>query len=218
MDKRAHAVAVIGHGSVDYSVLEERNGLIDSTDCIKSVIVNDDNLLPYTEVKWESKEETLSEYCLEDIDFILVPLYNRVHQEYPILYQKVMEYLRTHNLDIEEDSVVRIYLATAKTVKQQTACDDRVSDPLKKVILGLEMPKMVWCVEISRIDEYKQRMVSSRMIIDSTASPGENTPWLLVHDCKKMRFFSDNKWYEAECELAPYNMYQHNLKEVKVWD
>lgn len=52
------------------------------------------------------------------------------------------------------------------------------------------------------------------MIIDSTASPGDTTPWILVHDREKIKYYSSGKWYEAKCNISAYRMYQHNLKEV----
>ena len=166
--------------------------------------------------------EYLSSYyqyynAMADIDFILVPLYNRVHQEYTVLYEKVIDYLETENLNIAEDSVIRLYLASANSLKRRALQDKSMDQLLKDILLRLEMPKLVWCVEISSKDEYKNRMVSARMIIDSTASPGASTPWLFVHDRGKIRYYNAGKWYETLHKTEAYNMYQHNLKEVEPW-
>lgn len=86
IDKKSHVVAVIGHGEPDYSYLDTQHGLINSSNCIPSVIVNDDNFLPYYEVGRKLKAGGCG-YCLGDIDFIMVPLYNRVHQEYAVYFR-----------------------------------------------------------------------------------------------------------------------------------
>ena len=216
IDKKSHAVAVIGHGKPDYSILDTQHGLIDSSNCISSIIVNDDNFFPYYEIGRELKQG-YSSYCLNDIDFIMVPLYNRVHQEYSVLYQKVVDYLETGNLVITEDYVIRMYLASAVSLKKKALQDDAMDLCLKDIILRLEMPKLVWCVEISDKNEYRERKVSAKMIIDSTASSGAPAPWLLVHDCEKIRYYNDGKWYETFRKIDAYSMYQHNLKEVVPW-
>lgn len=215
IDKKNHAVAVIGHGDIDYSKLDKCSGLIDSSCCVKSLIVNDDNLFPYMEIKHANEiDGSLADYSIEDFDFILIPIYNRVHQEYRILYERVKQYLKTKNLVYESDSVLRIYLASAKSLKQHTVMDDSMNGYLKKIIVGLEMPKLVWCAEISSYDEYREKKISAKMIIDSTASPGDTTPWILVHDREKIKYYSNGKWYETKCEISAYSMYQHNLKGV----
>lgn len=75
-------VAVIGHGELDYNILQEKQGIIDSSCCVTSIIVNDDNVFPYFSVSRKLKDDCSDNgYAMADIDFILVPLYNRVHQE-----------------------------------------------------------------------------------------------------------------------------------------
>ena len=215
IDKKAHAVAVVGHGELDCDAMDNRHGLIDSSCAVASIIVNDDNFLPYFQVERSAEDE--DSYGMNDIDLILVPLYNRVHQEYAVLYERVMDYLETGNLDLSEDSVVRIYLASAVSMKRRAMEDKSMDLMLKSILVSMEMPKFVWCVEISDKEEYKNRKISARMIIDSTASPGVSTPWLLVHDREKIKFLDSGKWYEASHKTAAYNMYQHNLREVEPW-
>ena len=125
--------------------------------------------------------------------------------------------METGNLNIAEDSVIRLYLASANSLKRRALQDKSMDQLLKDILLRLEMPKLVWCAEISSKDEYKNRIVSARMIIDSTASPGASTPWLFVHDRGKIRYYNAEKWYETLHKIEAYNMYQHNLKEVEPW-
>lgn len=196
--------------------MEEKKGLIDSACLITSLICNDDNHFPYISVPFE-KDDSEAEYTAEEIDFIIIPLYNRVHQEYKVLYQRVKVYLETKNLSISSDSVVRIFLASANSIKNSAYEDSELNETLKDIILRLEMPKLVWCVEISEYEAYKRRKVSARMLIDSTASDGENTPWILLHDSEKIYYLDETQWCEIEEKISEYNMYQNNLKEVERW-
>ena len=67
---------------------------------------------------------------------------------------------------------------------------------LKDIILRLEMPKLVWCVDVADKDEYSEFKTSARMIVDSTASAGELAPWVLVHDRDMIRYFNRDEWFE----------------------
>lgn len=142
IDKKAHAVAVVGHGELDCDAMDNRHGLIDSSCAVASIIVNDDNFLPYFQVERSAEDE--DSYGMNDIDLILVPLYNRVHQEYAVLYERVMDYLETGNLDLSEDSVVRIYLASAVSMKRR-AMEDKSMDLMLKSILVVYGKSLVPC-------------------------------------------------------------------------
>ena len=217
MNSKNHSIAVIGHGELNLDLLDGMHGFVDSFNLITSLIGNDDNSLPYLTVPF-AKDEVESAYTLEDIDFIISPLYDRVHQVYKVLYKQVKIYLSTSNLNINPNSVIRIFLATANSVKSSALEDQEMNDVLKDIILRTEMPKMVWCVEISDYQAYKRRKVTARMIIDSTSPDGDQTPWLVVHDGEKVRYLTDSQWYEITENITEYNMYQNNLKEVESWN
>lgn len=85
MNSKNHSIAVIGHGELNLDLLDGMHGFVDSFNLITSLIGNDDNSLPYLTVPF-AKDEVESAYTLEDIDFIISPLYDRVHQEYKVLY------------------------------------------------------------------------------------------------------------------------------------
>lgn len=212
-DKNDHAFSVIGHGSIDYNILDSKTGIVDSCECISSIVVNDDNKLPYYIVHKDNQEGY--PYSIEDIDYILIPLYNRVHQEFAVFYELVKSYLATGNLDISKDSVIKTYMVSSNLLKKVTV-ESSMNDNLKDIILRLEMPKLVWCVETSSYDEYKNGKVSGKIIIDTTASPGDKSPWLLTHDRTSIQYFSNGKWYKISENIEPYEIYQFNLKGVKI--
>lgn len=158
----------------------------------------------------------LGTFPIDDIDFAIIPLYNRVHLEYNVLYAKVKTFLETGNLDINKDSVVRIYVTSANSLKQKGFSNPFMNAILKDVILRLEMPKLVWCVDVADKDEYSEFKTSARMIVDSTASAGELAPWILVHDRYRIRYFNRDEWFEIVENIEPYSLYRNNLEEMKV--
>lgn len=217
MDKKAHAVAVIGHGKVDEDIPKDSEEFVDHTSLIHSIFVNDDNILPYHIVKQREFAETSEQYCIEDIDFMIVPLYNRIHLEYAVVYQRVMSYLNKRDLDIHKNSVIRIYLASANSLKKAYAEAEDIDDELKDIVLRSTLPKFVWCVDIAAPDEYRRELTSAKMIIDSTSCDGETTPWLIIHDGERIDYCDCGQWYREECKIKPYRMYRHNLKERDPW-
>lgn len=217
MDAKSHSIAIIGHGEVDIEKLNTMSGLVDNSLLVASLIGSDDNQLPYVSIPF-NKQNSEAEYTAKDIDFIIIPLYNRVHQEYKVLYQRVKLYLETENLNINSDSVIRIFLASANALKSSALEDEEMNEILKDLVIRLEMPKLVWCVELSEYESYKRRKINARMIIDSTAADGEITPWLLVHDKEKIRYLDNEQWCEIAEEILEYNMYQKNLKEAEAWN
>lgn len=78
------------------------------------------------------------------------------------------------------------------------------------------MPRLVWCVDIASYEEYKDEKTSAKMIVDSTSSEGEVTPWLLVHDNQKIKYYSDDHWYEVIEKITPYDLYKNNLRGMMV--
>ncbi|MDY4206780.1 MAG: hypothetical protein SOX85_04665 [Lachnospiraceae bacterium] len=217
LNSQEHAIAIIGHGMIDGDLLSKKNGLIETTDLCTSLIVNDDNYLPYSSIYYESYGKKDQNYYIDDIDFAVVPLYNRIHLEYDILYEKLDTYLKTELLKEYGDMVVRVYLTSATSLKGKTSEDLEMNRLLKDTILRLEMPKFVWCIDLSTKEEYLERKVSSKIIVDSTSCEGDNIPFLLIQNRREIYYLSEDKWHKIIEAVEPYNMYRNNLKEKKIW-
>ena len=212
---KEHIVAVIGHGRIKSIVSGGKEGFIDHTEMIDSLIVNDDNRVPYYCIKKHAQQGD-EEYTADDIDFIVVPLYNRIHLEYSIVYDRVKKYLLTKNLDIPDSPIIRIYLSSANSVKEKAYQNKEMNDNLKDILLRTEMPRFVWCVDIASFESYAKQKTEARLIIDSTASASEESPWLVTHDRKKIVYYSEGDWTEiADCQIEPYTLFTNNLKEIK---
>lgn len=214
MDNHTHAIAVIGHGEVEYDTLDVlKKRFIMNSELISTICVNDDNFLPYLEVRTKAEDiKKTDKYHIEDINFCVVPLYDRIHLEYTILYEKVMSYLRTNNLNLSDSSVVRMFLASANSFKEELITNPKVDEELRNIICRLEMPKFIWCVQISTPEEYKCGKVSASLLVDSTACDGDPEPWLLLHDSTQIIYRDEGGWYKREKNISVYDQYRHNLR------
>ena len=213
---RAHAITIIGHGKLNKATAVGSKGKYlfhDSSEYIDSIIVNDDNYLPYMEIE-SNTSSAKSPYFIEDIDFAVVPLYDRIYFEFTPMYERVKKYLEKGHLNIPKEAVIRAYITSSNSLKKKSKqCVDMNSN-LKKVIINLNLPKFVWCIDISSIDNYNQEKICARLVIDSTSCTYEESPWLIVHDGEKI-MYNDGKTPQEQLEsIIPYTMYKNNLREV----
>ena len=125
--------------------------------------------------------------------------------------------MKTELLKEYGDMVVRVYLTSATSLKGKTSEDLEMNRLLKDTILRLEMPKFVWCIDLSTKEEYLERKVSSKIIVDSTSCEGDNIPFLLIQNRREIYYLSEDKWHKIIEAVEPYNMYRNNLKEKKIW-
>ncbi|MDR3585284.1 MAG: hypothetical protein P4L59_08175 [Desulfosporosinus sp.] len=218
MTKKHHAVSVIGHGDIDYTLLNQKTGqgLISNSELINSLIINDDNFLPYIEVTKKSApaQNNVASYNIEDIDYAIVPLYDKMQLEYGFVKIRVNDYINLGNLSYISDKVVRIYITSSNSLKKKTFNSATMNNELKNLILRMNMPKFVWCVDISSIEEYKNSLTSGRMIIDTTASTFDLEPWLLIHDNIEILYKDNGKLMKEDISINPYEIYKNNLREV----
>lgn len=252
MTKQKHAVAVIGHGRVKLEKLNNFESLnhniapniVVSSELIDEVIVNDDNQKPYCRIpkNWNVFDEKIYEgwseysrpYSIKDIDFIVVPLYNRMQYNYTSLLFMVKEYLRANRfvddgvaervLDKQENNfflipeekyVMRIYITSSNSLKRVVNQTLKGQGTLQKILLRLELPKYVWCVDFSTVDEFKKGKVSAKMLVDTTCCNIELFPYILIHNRNVIEYY-DQGWNILEADTNPYVLYQNNLEEVRI--
>lgn len=214
MTNKEHAVSIIGHGELQYSFFDSMNqDYIHSHELIDSLIVCDDNHLPYTKIM---KTSGTSQYSFDDLDFAIVPLYEKMFLSSDIMRERVLALLKTNNLTLKPPIVLRTYMTSSNSLKEKVSADSAMTKELALTIIRLPMPKFVWCVEISSKDEFKMGKISGKIIIDVTAGTYEHEPWLLFHDTNMVKYFdsSSNKFFLDTFAISPYSFYKHNLKEV----
>lgn len=224
---KQHAVSIVGHGSIDYGLLDnpdsinklkdEQTGIILNSKLISSLYVMEDNYFGYRKVSKELPTSTSDvDYNLYEIKFAVVPLYEKMHLVYNEVYERYVSLVESETMNWEAVKISRIYMTSANSLKREVGRNDEMCDELKTIILRLNMPKFVWCIDIAGIDNYRNNRTSGRVIIDSTCSTYEKEPWILMHDGHQIRYYDEdeNVNYMVDCDIKPYRIYTNNLERV----
>lgn len=233
----AHAVCLIGHGPVhkvdnfkglfekyeietkDNKVQTITTDIILSTKFLDSLIVNDDNYLPYRLVYKKVKElehcdpDYDPKYIVDNIKSFIIPLYEKMQLPYNEVYNVVMTLLRSGTLKaLPTPKILRFFITSSNSFKK--SLDKRgISPNLQRILLKVNMPKFIWCVEISSEQNYRSGLVDGCIVIDATESSEADAPFIAIHDRQQISYFNDKRNIIEKFEIRPYRIYENNLKE-----
>ena len=229
-----HAVSIIGHGEIDnipdgefrFEKIEnngktETTDIILSTNYIDSIIVNDDNFFPYRKVyrkacniNTESKYEP--KYMIDNIKLFIIPLYEKMQITYNEVYNRVLSLLHTNNLNnLPSPKVLRFFITSSNSYKKKALTNINEKE-LRQIVTKLNMPKFIWCVEISSVENYKKHLVDGVIIIDATSSSRDDYPWIFWHDKKTAKYYNGQRYIKADINSSPYTQYCNNLEEFLI--
>lgn len=228
-----HAISIIGHGEIDYQMLndnhmvEQQNDMginaISHSALIRDLYVMDDNGFPYCKVPigLPSKENDVT-YGAGELKYVVVPLYRRMQLSYNEVFEKFCVWRKEGVMNWEELCIYRIYITSSNSLKEKALASENMNDDLRDTILNMTLPRFVWCIDIAGIENFKRGLTSGRIIIDTTASTVEDNVWLLRHDGEKIEFMDvedgdseiSGMYSVIETKITPYNIYTNNLKEV----
>lgn len=233
MSKSEHAVCIIGHGEInlEYNDIqlrdlcerveyaEKKTDIILSTRFIKSVIVNDDNYFPYRSVYCNvndlSKNQEIDPfYGLDNVDYFVIPFYEKMQITYNEVYNIVVDFLIKNNLkNLPSPKILRIFITSSNSFKTKSLVNF-TNARLKHIIARMNMPKFVWIVEISSVKNHKIGMVDGLIIIDATCSSLEPEPWIYMHDSKTVKYFNGKRLVKSSevGYIAPIKRYTNNLE------
>lgn len=212
-----HALTIVGHGELDLSLLSQKTEkLIFESELVKSFIAIDDNHLPYKQILKIDPSNNYHTYS--NIDSFIVPLADKMFLTAKMVRERIKPFfnLRTSILNLSETNIVRIFLTSSNSYKKIVRSNFLNNDQLKNLILENEMPKFIWVVEISSIDDHQQNKVSATVIVDPTAGQYDPEPWILLHDNSKFTFYDifESKFKSIELEnFISYDMYENNLEK-----
>lgn len=210
MTQKEHAVAIIGHGEFDMAKLKaSHDRIIYIADYLSDFIISDDNVFPFTSITRSG-----GSYTFDDLDYVIVPLYEKMYLNANIVYKRVEGLITTNVLNIPGVIVLRVYLTSIRSLKREALKNSSMNEILKSTLIKLPAPQFVWCADICIKDEYNDQLTSARIIIDSTAGTYENDPWLLMHDKEKIIFKDGQNINRIDVQIDSYDMYKNNLKEA----
>jgi|GEM_PF-3490889 hypothetical protein len=158
----------------------------------ETVLVHDDNFLPMKPIPIEKIEDD-GEYGLENLDFIIVPLTEKLYLNAQKVFH-VFDRIYSRNLTnlkqkIPKDKLWwKAYVTRGATLRAKLRTMDSRFQSLKKHLMVRPLPKYVWVIEGGHVSHTKEGKVNFRWVIDSTARPEELSPWIFLHDFEKSIF------------------------------
>lgn len=187
-----HAFAVVGWDMRTTDTTAPTNAQT-AWDHVRSLIVVDDNHLPYQAISANGAIADML-YTAEDIDAFIVPLPEKVH--YPadaidILAKNLWSLDPIVNLPDPNQVVTRYFVTTASKLRQFMR--EHVSEfdkDLLKVAMTLPFAQFLWVIEYATLEEWAERQITARAIIDATASHREPLPLWLAHDRRNALVFN----------------------------
>jgi hypothetical protein len=211
MTKKEHAVAIVGHEEIEKEKIKtSTQSLIYTADYIKGFVISDDNEFPLTTISKNGK------YALEDLDYVIIPLYEKMYINANIVYERVKAIIDSGIINnYSKQFVLRVYLTSIRSLKREILQDKTINKTLKTVLLKLHAPQFVWCADLSTKEEYLNDKMSAKIIIDSTAGTYENEPWIFMHDNTKILWKHNHETFKIEENINSYKIYKNNLKEIK---
>ena len=228
---RKHAIVAAGYAwrGNDTNKSPGRNIYVWSK--VDTLLAVDDNLLPYRCVKLKEagKSRTNSEsYTAEDFNAFIVPLPEKIY--YPATavhtfstgpcYTFLKERL---DLPGKEDLVLRYFITTISAYRRFARENNtQIGDVLLNRIMCLQSVQFIWIVEYASHSQWTDAHISSRVIIDATASPRDRLPIWLAHNERQAIVFNRSSAREEALVIdlkRPMNMplgrMEQNLRPVK---
>ncbi len=233
-----HAISIIGHGAIDYSILDDETLVNEIKDpeidviphgrLVKDLYVMDDNCFPYRRMPLAlpSKDSDVN-YGGGELKYCAVPLYSRMQLVYNEVYSRFQTMMKENVLDWERPCVSRIYITSSNSLKSEALKSEDMNPVLKDIIINLTLPKFIWCIDLAGFDNYKKGLTSGRIIIDTTAATLDDNPWILRHDANQIEYVDIEKetrgiyltsgiLYDCvECNIEPYKIYKNNLRDIE---
>ena len=177
-----HAIVVIGHEWDHSKKLENGKDEHYSWDQVKSLVVIDDNHLPYLTVEHGGGKD----YKIEDIDAFIVALPEKVF--YPAeavdeLAQNLFYLRNLIKLPPKDETIIRYFLTTGSKLRRFIRRVQSEFDPeLLKSVMGLPLTQFIWVIEFATENEWETGQISARAIVDGTAGLRENYPLWFFHN------------------------------------
>jgi len=208
---------------------EVRTNVVLSSRFYNSIVVNDDNYFPYALAHMkrppqDADDDDTIPYTIPEIDRLIIPLYSRIQLSYEDIRTIFLRMVSTYQENWEGPIVGRIFLASANTYREYINEIDDTANPslklIKPLLISLEMPRFIWCVEASSVEHYQQEnpVVDGLVIYDSTSATINPEPFLfLAFPNGVIRLKTNSEVIECQeengCSLAmpPFNK---NLVEV----
>jgi hypothetical protein len=192
MDGKRHAIAAIGHAWSNAPASATLASVMHAWERVDSVVVVDDNDLPYKSVPTISTGS--APYTTRDFTAFIVPLPEKIF--YPAEAVEPMaltlaKYLsKQMPMPPEGDLVLRYFVTTVSGLRRYMRHrQSEFGDNLVAAVMQLDAAQFVWVVEYASTTQWNSGTIAARAVLDATASPRDVTPAWFAHGQNTAIFF-----------------------------
>lgn len=223
-NQHGHSVVCIGHGPINYGVLDKKSTeyihwenskfeIIDSSQLIDNYIIMDDNCVPYRSRPLE--ELSLHNYKYK-LKYFIAPLNRKVYMDahhatklFNILItrylKEIVDYL--DNSGLESKKVVRrIYLTTGRKYKTFRTKHGK-SYFEKEFYANLPCAKFIWVMELGIAPKYREGIVFAEFVLDATGGKESENAALMIRIGDKVGYHGFDESYKMNSMLISGNAF-----------
>ena len=190
MGNEGHAIVLAGYEWRDEPE-DSREASSHVWSRVNSLLAVDDNMLPYSSVSVgygaKSKME-IENYSAEDFNAFIVPLPEKIFYRSENVESFSLGTMNTIYRKIlilsEEDTLLRRYFVTTVSALRRFA-RQRVSQfgaELVDLLMHLRTTQFVWVLEYASEDQWKDKHITARVVLDASASCEDEQPMWLCHN------------------------------------
>ena len=190
MENEPHVIVLAGYAWRD-GPGESRERKSHVWSLVDSFLGVDDNMLPYSSVSIRERTRSCADvenYTAEDFTAFIVPLPDKIF--YPAsavesfsLGALYRSYKSVLNLP-DEDILLRRYFITTVSGLRRYARENRsqMGDELVDLFMHLKTTQFVWVIEYASEEQWNDRHVAVRVVLDASASRKDEQPIWLCHN------------------------------------
>lgn len=218
-----HAVVAVGYKWKPDQVAADV-GIRNAWDMVESVLVADDNHLPYVALSDEPVGD--QRYSLSQVHAFIAPLPEKIF--YPadavetISGNLATAFVSSLPFPQQDDMVVRYFITTSASLRRHMREHSTEFTPeMVNIFMQLPMAQFVWVVEYSSHADWNANRVGVRAIIDATASLYDNNVLWAVYG-RGVGFFFDRttgkppqKYTWEQAEDSFFGRMETNLHSVQ---
>jgi len=213
-----HVVVSFGHCS-DFL----KRATYNTSEYMNTLIVNDDNGLPYEKITNDESENQFS-YSLSKVDSFVVPLPEKVFlsvDQFEKLADRTLSAVKNH-FGVSLPPLKRIFLTTGRSFKKKAFERFGNHPVLRDLYLKFPMPHFIWVCELSSHDVYSKSFhCNGEIIWDATRNALDGNMGLVIN-LPEIVLFDEGAVHNKDehyCQIRrvnkdSYDIYTNNLEEI----
>ncbi|MCC5916501.1 MAG: hypothetical protein JJU02_04150 [Cryomorphaceae bacterium] len=193
----------------DYDSIKKKLVFIDDNQPVYQKASIDNPAIHYDDTSWHNCE----------ITYFIAPLYPKIYLEAFEAKNYVINFITNGPVPVINNSniLLRFYLASSRSFKDDIAKNETVNDDLKGILLETSMPKFIWVAEVSSKGLIKEKKANGMIILDATeANIYFNKPLILAAYQGNLILFDEtgSNLENNALPLPDFRIFEHNLYTI----